>query len=78
MGTIEMPIPFKDMMVTYRRTDGSGNKTTITKRGFYSDLFDIVMIPPEYRMFNGRLLPHGWGGDRFDLDQIIKWEYCND
>lgn len=78
MENTQTPIPFKDMMVTFKRTDINGNSRTITKRGFYSDLFDVVMIPPEYRMFNGKLLPHGFGGDRFKLDKMISWEYCND
>lgn len=78
MKNTQTPIPFKDMMVTFKRTDNNGNTHTIIKRGFYSNLFDVVMIPPEYRMFNGKLLPHGFGGDRLKLDKMISWKYCED
>ena len=79
MATTETPIPFKDMMVTFKRTNANSTTTQIiTKRGFYSDLFDLVQIPPSYQMFNGRLLPHGFGGDKLKLDEMISWEYCKD
>jgi hypothetical protein len=81
---METPTPFVDIMVTYEKKVtfgiyGTESKTEIiTKRGFYSPLFDNVAIPPSYQKFNGRLLPHGWGGDHIKLDQVIKWEYCKD
>ena len=68
-------------------------KMQITKRGFFSKLLggyynsknewiDIpegyFSIPPDWRTFNGVLLPHGWGGYRVKPDQVIKWEYCKE
>jgi hypothetical protein len=74
---METPTPFVDIMVTFKK-EIRGKIETITKRGFYSDLFGNVAIPPSYQKFNGRLLPNGWGGDHIKLDQVIKWEYCKD
>ena len=73
MKTLTLPTPFTDVMVTFKKgTD------EITKRGFYSDSFNQFSVPPEYREFNGFLLPHGFGGDRLTEKDVIKWEYCND
>ena len=79
---VEIPEFDRDIMVTYKKTIyfgayGSEKRTQIvTKRGFYSKLFDNVSIPPEWRKFNGVLLPHGWGGDTLKIGEVIKWEYC--
>jgi hypothetical protein len=84
MKNIELPEPFKDVMVTYNKTFYSGpyktvqNIRTITKRGFYSNLFEYFSVPDEYAYFNGNLLPHGFGGDRLLPKQVIKWEYCKE
>ena len=68
----ELPPPFVDLMITFK--DSGGN--TLTKRGFYSDLFDNFAIPPRYSMFNGHLAPDGWGGHHFPSDSksIISWK----
>lgn len=82
--TTTLPTPFIDVMITFEKTISSGyygldkRKEVISKRGFYSDLFNHFAIPPEYRKFNGRLLPHGFGGDRLNEKDVIKWEYCKD
>lgn len=81
--TTTLPTPFVDVMITYKKTItgvyGSNKQVvTITKRGFYSDLFNHFAVPREYRKFNGVLLPHGFGGDRLNENEVIKWEYCND
>jgi hypothetical protein len=68
----KLPPPFVDVMITFKDADGN----RMTKRGFYSDLFNNFAIPPSYQMFNGRLLPHGFGGHHFPIDSknIISWE----
>lgn len=84
MNKIEIPIPNKDIMITYKKAFYSGAYSlnrevrTITKRGFYSDLFNNFSIPPEYRKFNGVLLPHGFGGDHIDISEVINWTYCDE
>lgn len=72
-------IPYKNMMITYLKPlkHGAYGSTEVTERGFYSDLFNRFTIPPEWRMFNGVLLPHGFGGIRLKEHEIIKWEYIN-
>lgn len=85
MTTIKNTLPEEniDIMVTYKKTITYGpynmksHKDIVTKRGFYSGLFGKFSIPPEYREFNGYLLPHGFGGDHISPERVIKWEYCN-
>lgn len=78
-----LPEPFKDVMITYNKTItfGAYNMKSrvelITKRGFYSDLFNNFAVPPEYRYFRGVYLPHGFGGDHLNINDVIKWEYCD-
>ena len=77
-----LPKPFVDVMITYNKKFAINEYNTqfesriITKRGFYSDTCDYFAIPPEYRHFNGVLLPHGFGGDRITADKVTKWKYC--
>lgn len=77
-----IPDEMRDIMVTYKKVIYNplykNNKQikTITKRGFYNKPLDGISIPPRYAMFNGRLLPDGWGGDHISLNEVIKWEYC--
>lgn len=79
---METPDEMRDIMVTYKKVIYNPlykkNKQikTITKRGFYNKPLDGISIPPRYEMFNGRLLPDGWGGDHIALNEVIKWEYC--
>ena len=60
---------------------------TVTKRGFYcgdgvridGSHYDIA-IPPDWQNFTFSdgtiaLLPHGWGGDRLTMAQVINWKY---
>ena len=82
----KLPEAYRNVMVTYK--DGAG---TLTKRGFYSSLDGYYngrgewidtpegtfKIPPDWRTFNGALLPHGWGGLNLKPDQILAWEYCD-
>ena len=81
---VVLPEPDRDIMVTYKkaiRFGAYGDQSrleTVTKRGFYSKLFDNISIPPEWRKFKGVLLPHGWGGDHITIDKVIKWEYCEE
>lgn len=78
----DTPTPFRDIMVTYEKTISSGpygdtkTKAVVTKRGFYTDLFDYVAVPPDWQMFGGALLPHGFGGDKVPLDKVISWKYA--
>jgi hypothetical protein len=37
-----------------------------------------ISVPPRWKEFNGTLLPDGWGGHRVKLEDVIKWEYCDD
>ena len=68
-----LPIPFKDVNLTFML---NGNQTT--KRGFYSDLFKHYAVPPNWKKFNGKLLPDGFGGERIKPNDIINWEYTKD
>lgn len=83
MKNNSLPEPFKNVMVTYNKTITFGpyhdqvKKQVVTKMGFYSDLFNNFAVPPEWRKFNGVLLPHGFGGDHIPIDKIIKWKYCD-
>jgi len=76
-----LPEPFRDVMITYNKTYfepySDRQKTKIvTKRGFYSDLFNNFAVPPEYRYFNGRYLPHDFSSDHLRIDNVIDWKYC--
>jgi len=76
-----LPEPWVDLKITYKKiiTFGPYNdqsrKEVVTKRGFYSNLFNYFCVPPTYAYFNKVLLPNGWGGDRILPNKIIKWEY---
>lgn len=60
-------------MVTYQNPN---NKSQIlTKLGFYTTFFNEFAIPPEWKMFNGHLLPHGFGGHHLKPAEIISWQY---
>lgn len=64
---------------------------TITKRGFYhksngyynsKDQWietpnGYFSIPHSWRLFNGVLLPHGWGGHRIAPENVIEWRELN-
>jgi hypothetical protein len=78
---LEKPEDLRNIWVTYEKVFSRGLygdtkvKEIVTKRGFYIELFDHIAVPPDWQIFNGKLLPHGWGGDRLQLNEIIKWEY---
>ena len=80
--TLELPIPFSNIMVTYKKTFYSGaylsikTNQVVTKMGFYNN--NKFSIPPRWAKFNGVLLPDGWGGDHLTIDKIISWEYCKE
>ena len=81
---LEYPEDMRNVMITYMKTSSSGpygltkTKYRVTKRGFYSKLFGNFQVPPAWQYFNGVLLPHGWGGDKLTLDEVIDWKYCDD
>lgn len=83
-SNVKLPDFNVDVMITYEKTINFGaygikkRKEVVTKRGLYSKLFNNFTIPPEYRMFNGILLPHGFGGDRLPANKVIRWEYCKE
>lgn len=63
---IELPENCRDIMVTYEKTFYFGaygtqeEKAIVTKRGFWNKLFpEHISVPPEWKYFNGVLLPHG-------------------
>lgn len=82
MKTCELPEEYCDVMVTYMKTFYSGpygdasELRKVTKRGFFSKMFGYFSIPPEYRYFNGSYLPHGFGGDKVKIEDVINWKYC--
>lgn len=86
--TLELPEDGVNIWVTYKKEIKRGiygeKKSTevITRRGFYNKLFNNIAIPPDWQYFEiggvQRLLPHGWGGDRISIEEVIKWEYCKD
>ena len=67
---MNLPTPYENVMVTYKNNNG----LTVTKEGFYCTLFKHFSMPPEWRTFNGKRLPHGWGGVHLKAETIIKWE----
>lgn len=79
---MDIPEDLRDIMITYKKNVYSGvygdtiTKEIVTKRGFYSKLFNNFSIPPRWSYFNGVLLPDGWGGDHISINEVIKWEYC--
>lgn len=79
-----LPKPYECLMITYNCIVSSGpygdtkTKTVITKRGFYCSVFETFSIPPEYRIFGGVMLPHGWGGHHLKPNQIIDWKYYDE
>lgn len=81
MENTTLPLPFENVMITYEKTTtyGAYNMKTqtsiVTEMGFYSNLFNHFAIPPEWRNFNGVLLPHGFGGKKLAIDKVIKWEH---
>jgi len=64
----------------------------VTKRGFLTDSDGYYnkrdqwietpegyyAVPPSWQEFKGILLPHGWGGDRLNNNEVLKWVYCKD
>ena len=84
MAITELPENARDVMITYKKTYYTGAygekkvKKTVTKRGFYLKIFNNFSVPDEWAMFNGVLLPHGFGGDTIKIKDVIKWEYCKD
>lgn len=84
MKNTSLPTPFTDVMITYKKEISSGaygsikTKVVVTKRGFYTDLFEHFSIPNDWQKFKGILLPHGFGGDKKKPNEIIKWEEIKD
>lgn len=82
MANVKIPETDDDLMITYEKTFRTGKygekeeKRIITKRGFYSKLFDNFTVPPSYAEFNGVLLPNGFGGDKLNTEQVLNWKYC--
>ncbi len=80
MTALSTPPPLETIWVTYKKVFGCGpygdtkRIETITRRGFYDPNFNKVSVPPEWRVFDGVLLPHGFGGDHLTLDKVINWE----
>lgn len=80
---MEKPENLRNIMVTYRKKFYTGaygdtvETKIVTKMGFYDEIFDYISVPPSWRNFNGVLLPHGFGGDRLQVRDVIKWEYCD-
>jgi len=72
MNAIEIP-EFDLIKVTYLKGDEE-----VTKVGFYMKLFNNVSIPPAFSRFKGSLLPDGWGGDKINVEDVIKWEPFNE
>lgn len=61
MNNETLPKPYVDIMITYKKD--SLSKTTITKRGFYSDILGYFSIPKGWANFNGKYLPSSFEGD---------------
>lgn len=74
---LEAPESYRDCLITYK---DNITGEVVTKRGFYSLLFDNVSIPSEYQFFNidgeSVLLPHDFNGQRLKLNEVLNWEYC--
>lgn len=68
---ITPPEEYEDVMIKFLR-DG----VVRMEKGFYSTLFGPkYSIPPEYRVFNKIMLPHGFGGIRLLPEQVISWHH---
>jgi len=84
MTNTTLPESHATVMVTYMKTFSSGpygekkEVREVTRKGFYSHLFDNWSVPEEWQHFRmGNeicLLPHGWNRDKLTTDQVIKWE----
>ncbi len=80
----KIPENLRTIWVTYKKTFNTGPygdtkvKEVVTEKGFYNKLFDHIAIPPAWRLFKGNLLPHGFGGTRLKMEEVIKWEYANE
>lgn len=87
-ATLELPEDGVNIWVTYKKEIRRGvygekrSTEVVTRRGFYSKLFGNIAIPPDWQHFDiggvQCLLPHGWGGDSLNIEEVIKWEYCKD
>ena len=81
---MEIPENLRDIWVTYEKTFHAGPygdtkvKEVVTERGFYNKLFDHITVPPGWRMFKDNLLPHGFGGNRLKIEEVIKWKYVDE
>ncbi len=81
---MKLPEPWKNCMITYEKEFSFGEynsqkrKEIVTRKGFYSDLFDNFAIPPDWAHFKGVLLPNGFGGDKLKIEEVIDWKYCED
>jgi hypothetical protein len=69
----QLPESYRQVYLTYTRPSGE----IVTKRAFYSEEFKEFAVPPDWRVFNNRLLPHGFGGDRVVEKNVIVWKYCD-
>ena len=84
MKNKEFPEDNVDVMVIYKKTvtfgdyNSESRQDIVTKRGFYSKLFNNFSIPPRWAKFKGILLPYGFGGGHLPADKIIEWKPIND
>jgi len=80
MENKDIPRDGTNIMVTYKKEFSYGaygsekRMEVVTKMGFYSTLFNYIAVPPSWQYFNGVLLPHGFGGDRLQIEDIISWK----
>jgi hypothetical protein len=78
----ELPKPYMDVMIEFEKTryidiDGKRKTEIVKKRGFYSDSLKKFFVPDSYSMFNGRLLPHGFGHTALKKEEVISWTKIN-
>lgn len=66
---ILLPVPFLTVNITFK----DKNQKVITKKGFYSTYSEGFVIPPEYREFNGSLVPFGFGALNVSIEKVLKW-----
>jgi hypothetical protein len=76
----DLPKDMNDIFVTYKKTiyfgvyQSQSRVETVTKRGFYSKIFENYSIPPDWQYFNKKFLPHGFGGDKLQPKDVICWQ----
>lgn len=58
----------------------TGKTYIAERRGLYFKIWDSWSVPPKFALWDGVLMPHGWGGTRFEgnAPSIIAWRHATE